>query len=1078
MLRLVLSTDWVAVRDELLRRVADDVKQEKPGIVLMVPELISHDMERRLCAVAGDTSSRFAEVLSFPRLARRVAETLGRAPEACMDAGGRIVAMAAAARSLHSQLKVYAAVETKPEFLTGLVDAVDEFKRCCISSQDLFAAAKQSSGSFAQKLEELSLLLSAYEGLCAQGKHDPRDRMTVLLEQLADGEYGEKHTFYIDGFPDFTRQHFAILEYLIRVSPCVTVGLNCDSVSSGLMAFEKAGDTAAQFIRCAKNAGVEVEIQVIPGIDTPMKPVCAGLFQGKIQPVTQGLTLYRAESAFQEVQAAARRIRELVHGGCRYRDISVVCTDMSVYQHLIRLQFRRSQIPLYTSGTEDVLQKNGISTVIAALDAALGGFEQRDVFRYLRSALSPVSQQMADKLENYAIVWGIRGNRWLTEWVNNPSGLDQIRTEQEHRDLDELNAARRQLIEPLKRLRDGFRDGRNLANQVNALYDYLNEVGFADSLQRLARDMDDAGDNPGAQILNQLWEILLTALEQMKDTLGQTAWDSESFVKLFSLLLSQYDVGTIPPVLDAVTVGPVSAMRCQQAKHLILLGAEEGKLPGYAGSAGILNDQERTALRNMGITLTGGAMEGIQAEFAEVYGVFCGARETVFVSCAGGQPSYVYKRLLQMTGKELSGDLGAAADPVDAAACLVALGDEAAAKHLQLEETYQLVKKQANYHLGNIEPENVRKLYGDTLRLSASQVDRQAECRLSYFLKYGLRAEERKEVTVDPAEFGTYVHAVLEHTAREVMTRGGFAHVSLDETMEIALKFSDEYAKTRFQQLDSQRLHYLFLRNRRELELVVAELWEELGQSRFLPKAFELGFGDDGEMPAISVTATKMQAVLRGFVDRVDIWQDGEKRYFRVVDYKTGRKDFDYCDVFNGVGLQMLLYLFVLEQGGEELFSEQLQGAGIQYFPARAPVMTADARLSDDAAQQERRKQWKRKGLLLADESVLHAMDPQESGRLCCSRKKDGTISGDLATREQIEMLKKHVFRVLSNMVDDIASGNIVPNPYTRGTAHDACTYCPYGSVCHPNLVEGRRNYKAMTAQRFWEEVEKEDRHG
>ena len=461
MLRLVLGADWVTVRDELLRRVADDVKQEQSGIVLMIPELISHDMERRLCTVAGDTASRFAEVLSFPRLACRVAETLGRAPEECMDAGGRIVAMAAAARSLHSQLKVYAAVETKPEFLTGLVDAVDEFKRCCISSQDLSVAAKQSSGSFAQKLEELSLLLSAYEGLCAQGKRDPRDRMTVLLEQLADGDYGENHTFYIDGFPDFTRQHMAILEYLIRVSPGVTVGLNCDGVSSGRMAFEKAGDTAAQLIRCAKNAGVEVEIQVIPGADMPMKPVCAGLFQGAIQPVEEGLTLYRAESAAQEVQAAAQRIRELVHGGCRYRDISVVCTDMSVYQHLIRLQFRRSQIPLYTSGTENVLQKNGISTVIGALDAALGGFEQRDVFRYLRSALSPVSQQMADKLENYAIMWGIRGNRWLAPWVNNPSGLDQIRTEQERRELDELNAARQQLIEPLKRLGDGFREGNS-----------------------------------------------------------------------------------------------------------------------------------------------------------------------------------------------------------------------------------------------------------------------------------------------------------------------------------------------------------------------------------------------------------------------------------------------------------------------------------------------------------------------------------------------------------------------------------------------------------------------------------------
>ena len=134
----------------------------------------------------------------------------------------------------------------------------------------------------------------------------------------------------------------------------------------------------------------------------------------------------------------------------------------------------------------------------------------------------------------------------------------------------------------------------------------------------MAQELDAAGDNRAAQILNQLWEILLGALEQMYDMLGDTHWEGEQFIRLFRLLLSQYDVGTIPPVLDAVQVGPVSAMRCHQEKHLIVLGAEEGKLPGYSGSAGVLTDQERVTLRELGVPLTGGAMEGVQAEFAEI----------------------------------------------------------------------------------------------------------------------------------------------------------------------------------------------------------------------------------------------------------------------------------------------------------------------------------------------------------------------------------------------------------------------------------------------------------------------------
>ena len=144
MLQLLLCRDWIAGRQEILNRVSMDVHQKKPGRILIVPELISHDMERRLCAGAGDTASRYAEVLSFTRLARRVADRAGYAAVECLDNGGRVVAMAAAARQLHSKLKAYAAVETKPEFLTGLIDGIDEFKRCCISAEDLMQASRST----------------------------------------------------------------------------------------------------------------------------------------------------------------------------------------------------------------------------------------------------------------------------------------------------------------------------------------------------------------------------------------------------------------------------------------------------------------------------------------------------------------------------------------------------------------------------------------------------------------------------------------------------------------------------------------------------------------------------------------------------------------------------------------------------------------------------------------------------------------------------------------------------------------------------------------------------------------------
>ena len=1077
MLQLLIGRDWVAIRKEILSRIAADTAAERGGRILMVPELISHDTERRLCDAAGDTASRYAEVLSFTRLARRVADSAGCAAAECLDGGGRVVAMAAAARQLHSRLKAYAAVETKPEFLTELVDAVDEFKRCRITAEDLRHASEQAQGSLAQKLEELSLLLETYDSLCSRGKRDPRDQMTWLLEQLADGSFGEEHIFYIDGFPDFTRQHMAILEHLIRVSPMVTVGLNCDAVATGTLAFEKAGSTAAELYRFARNAGVEVRVQTVPGREDPIGAMCGALFQGSLPNSVPGLRAVRADSPHEEVLMAAERVMELVRSGCRYRDISIVCAGEAAYRELVDPVFHRCGIPLYRSGTEDILRKTVVSTVLAAMDAALGGFEQRDVLRYLKSVLSPLDPDTCDRLENYAVLWGIRGNRWQTQWIWHPDGVGEVWTEDAGKRLEALNRARILALEPLFRLNRGFREAANLSGQVTALYGFLEEIRLADRLGKLAEELDARQEQREAQILNQLWEILMTALEQLHDVLGDTVWDPEIFSRLLTLLLSQYDVGTIPPVLDAVMFGPVSAMRCQEEKHLIVLGACEGALPGYGGSAGLLTDQERSALREMGVPLTGGALEGVQSEFAEIYGVFRGASETVTVSCPGGQPSYVFRRLAQMCGGETPAPpaLGAALrDEREAGAYLARWKAAEAAEALGVSRWYRDTEDRAAFTLGAIGPENIRRLYGSRLNLSASQIDRQAECRLSYFLKYGMRAKERKEADVDPAEFGTYVHAVLEHTARTVMERGGFREVSLEETLEIALFFSEAYIRERFSQIDSRRITYLFRRNRRELEMVVEELWRELKESRFLPEEFELPFGGDGRMAAITVPSGKMPAALRGFVDRVDVWKENGRNYFRVVDYKTGKKDFDYCDVFNGVGLQMLLYLFALERGGEEVLGEHPTAAGVQYFPARAPLVTADGCLTDEQADEARRKDWKRRGLLLRDEEVLRAMEPGEDfERLSCARKKDGSLSGDLADREQMKLLERYVFSLVGAMVDEIASGNVEPNPYTRGTSHDACAFCPYGAVCHKASVAGRRNYKAMTPQRFWEEIER-----
>ena len=250
--------------------------------------------------------------------------------------------------------------------------------------------------------------------------------------------------------------------------------------------------------------------------------------------------------------------------------------------------------------------------------------------------------------------------------------------------------------------------------------------------------------------------------------------------------------------------------------------------------------------------------------------------------------------------------------------------------------------------------------------------------------------------------------------------------------------------------------------------MVVSDLWQELSVSQFDPAGFEVAFGDDGTLPAIQIPGAAMPAMVRGFVDRVDRWQANDQTFLRVVDYKTGKKTLDYCDLEQGLGLQMLLYLFALEQGGTFL-GERRVGAGVQYFPARAPYVPLS---------QKKDRPEKRSGMLLAEEDILKAMDDPASGRLCCKWDKEENLSGDIASRSQFRLLKSHVYRKLREMVNAVAAGQVEPNPYTRGSSFDSCTYCPYAAVCHKETVTQRRDFKKIEGAEFWQRLSEEEHHG
>lgn len=1089
MLQLLLGTNWRANRDAVLSRLAEDVEKGRGGRILLVPEQSSHEYERRLCQAAGARASRYAEVLSFTRLASRVFAQAGGVATPTLDGGGRLLAMAAAVWQLRPRLKAYAAVGARPEFLSALVTAVDEFKSCRVTPETLKAASEQTQGALAQKLQELSLLLEGYNSICGGFGQDPRDRMTRLLEVLEDSDFAAGHILYIDGFSDFTRQELEIIGHFLANSPGVTVSLICDTPNSKVIGQEISGETAGELLRLAGTLGCQATVEQLsdPEADTPLGELRRQLLDGQEREVP-GLpaNVARFGSIREECRFAAAHIRRLCSGGVRYRDMAIVCGDPERYTPVLRQVLGQYGIPAYFAGTEDILQKSGIYTVMTALEAVTDGLDAPATLRYLKSLLSPLSPEDCDRLENYAIAWRIRGKDWAEAFTRHPRGLGKNWEPEDQAALDALNQSREAGLLPLCRLETAITQGKTVLEQLRGLYDFLEAVNLAERLGSLADGFEAAGDRRAAQEQTQLWEILISAMEQMATLLGETHMEPETFVRLFRLLLSQYTVGTIPQALDSVTVGAASAMRRQESKHLLILGAQEGFLPKGGSGGMVLTESERHTLMGLGVPLRADLYRQLEQELAGLYAVVSGARERLAMTCGSGQPAYVFRRLCRMLGADserltalpVSDGL---ADVWDAGAYLCReRQDESAAAEMARQAAITL-RNRAAYTPGRLTPETVRSLYGNRLLLSASQVDKAASCRFAYFMRYGLKAQARKEITVDPAEFGTFVHYVLEQTAKAVEEKGGFSQVCLEETLELSQNFALEYQNRYFSALGGgdDRQTYLFCRNLQEVQAVVGELWEELCQSAFRPGGFEVKFGEGGRMPPVEITGGAMPARIQGLVDRLDVYRKDGRTYVRVVDYKTGRKDFDYCDVLVGVGLQMLIYLFALEDVGEGFLGEKPEAAGVLYFPARASVLSADGPMESEAAQALRQKEARRKGLVLADEGILEAMDGSEAKRfLPIKRGKDGALSGDIATTGQLRELKAYVAQTLARLVDAIAGGEVEPNPYFRGN-HDACRFCDYASACHLDLWGAPRVYRAVTGSEFWKQVEQEvENHG
>lgn len=1085
MIEILLSAGQRELRTAILSRVCAG---NGTGKLLLVPEQASHDLERALCSAGGDGICLRAEVLSFSRLSSRVFTLYGGVSRPSLDKGGRLIAIAQALEVVGPRLKLYAAGRRRSEFLLRMLRMVEELRSARITPETLHETAERTGGQLSVKLDELALVLESYETVCATMGQDPNHRLTLLADKLSEHpEYAEGREIFLLGFTDLTGQEMAVLDVLLEGALSLTAGMTGDGGDS----FPLTAAAVKALRRLAKSHDLPFHVTHLP--DGPLDPALLHLRRhlvaGPPEPFTEetnSVRLHHSTGPYGACLDAAGLIQRLtLEEGWRYRDVAVCCAAPELYGPILESVFGKLDIPLYRAGTEPIQSDPVAGMLLAALEAAGGGMELEETLRFLKCGLSPLRQSESDELELYARRWRIRGKRWGETWTMPPGGLQTAPDDEDRETLARLNEFRVRGAGPLLSLRDGLRGASDTAGQVRALYAFLEDTGLRGTLEEMVRRCENEDQLQRAQAYGQMYETVVEGLEQIYRVLGKAVRSEEDFTGMVSSVLSQYTVGTIPANLDSVVAGGLESMRFTACRALIVLGAEDGVLPAGQSETGLLTERERRELMELGLPVAPAQSDGLDRELMAIHQVVTAPTELLSVHYCTAQPAYVVRRIQALFPDLETGEDAPVPDALTYAAGPLAefLAGKTALPSV-LAGRADGLRLRAGYRPGGLGRTGVRALYGPRIRLSATKIDQYAACRCAYFLRYGLRLDAQKEAVFDAPAYGTFVHAVLERTARRVRDEGGFHAVSPERLDEIAEEEMDAYPDESLRAMmdQSARFAYLFRRSRQEVLAVVRELGEELRASDFEPVRFELEFSSAGELPAVDIQGEQGSAVLQGFVDRVDLYTKGGETFVRVADYKTGKKSFDYTDILNGMGMQMLIYLFTLEEKGERVFGQKLRPAGVLYVPARRAILPAAVRPGEDEAEARRRDEQRRKGLLLNDDAVLEAMEHcgGEPVYLPFGHDRAGERTGDLAAKEDFETLRRHVGRTLSAMADALAGGDVSPNPIVRGTEYSACTWCDFAQVCHrASGGVAVRPIRKVGREEFWERLrEEEHQHG
>ena len=1094
------------IYEEIMQRAA-----EEPGrnFLIIVPDQFTMQTQKDLVMRSDRDGILNIDVLSFGRLSHRILEEVGTKEMPVLDDTGKSLVLQKVAADLKEQLPAMGSLLHKQGYIHEVKSAISEFMQYGISTQDMdkLITSAQKRGALAMKLKDLKTLYRGFQDYIRDHFITTEETLDVLRRSLSKSKILKGSVVVFDGFTGFTPIQNRLIQELMRVCAetivTVTIGVGEDpyKMDGEQKLFHLSKKTVADLEKLAAEAEVErgEDLFVKGGPNRFAKAPALhyleqNLFRYQYEPYAgeqQEIHMFEALSPREEVHQTALYIRHLIREqGMTYRDIAVVIGDLEGYASYVETEFGQLEIPCFLDRTRGIVLNPMIEYIKSALQLYIKDFSYDTVFHFLRSGMADISREEIDELENYVIRTGARGYRTYSrlftrrteELQENAEGSEQA----EEKTMERLNRIRQQFMDAVEILHMGSQE--KAGDYVSHLYDFLEQNQVQQKLLNYQQQFEKEGDLSRAREYAQIYRLVMDLLDQVYELLGEEEISRQEFADILEAGFGEITVGTIPQNVDRIVVGDMERTRLKQVKVLFFLGVNDGNIPKNASKGGIISDMDREFLIESGTEMAPSPRQQMYIQRLYLYLNMTKPSEQLYLSYAkvnsegkGIRPSYLIdtvrklfpamsveypqnrSRLEQIEGRQegaryLAEELREYVEGTlpeeerqDFYLMYRAYEADAAGRDLLTRAAFR------RYRESGLSRIVARALYGQQLENSVSRLETYAACACRHFLQYGLSLQEREEFGFEASDMGTVYHAVLENFA------GKLAESNLtwwDFTEDFAAKAVKEsveaYAATYGETVlySSARNEYAITRMSRILTRAVLTLQKHLKQGSFQPDDYELSFRFAEDLDSIHVDLSEDEKMhLQGRIDRIDVSEDAEHVYVKVIDYKSGNRKFDLAALYYGLQLQLVVYMnAAMEMESRKHPDKEIVPAALLYYHIDDPTIETPVELTDEQINEQILAKLRMNGVVNSDPGVVERLDrymQDKSVVIPVEKKKDGSFSArsGVLSREEMQLISSYVDAKIRSIGREILDGKIAANPYEKGN-EEACTYCAYKKVC------------------------------